>query len=262
VGETDWAFVSRLLSDPVPVRRMSLHLMSDGSMVSAHVDPEQSSTTEYQVVLRRAGQVVAQYTHTTLSAAFAELPDWPAGVGYQVLQYDDQPWSMWINLGYEMDVVTPGGPAQRAAALPLTKADLIEVLATKTASPGHPETTTLAGRFTYAGAIVVTGHKPHTTGAGTPARNTSVLRPAYPNPFNPQTTLAFELATSGPVTLKIYAVDGRLVATVHQGALRAGSHLYTWDGRNGRGQPVASGVYLAELRTPDGTQRTKLTMLK
>ncbi|MDH4038461.1 MAG: T9SS type A sorting domain-containing protein [Candidatus Krumholzibacteria bacterium] len=264
MAETDWAFVSRLASDPTPVRRMSVHLISNGSMVAAHVDPEQSSTTEYRVILRNGGAVVAEYVHTSLATAFAELPDWPAGAGFQVLQYPDRPWSMWIDLGYEMDVVTPGGPvSQNRAAFPLTKADLIEILADKTSFQGQPVETALSGRAINLATLVVTDREPRLTGIGaTPQSAHSVLRPAYPNPFNPQTTLAFDLATSGVVSLKIYAVDGRLVATVQEGTLRAGRHAYTWNGRNGRGQPVASGVYLAELRTPDGMQRAKLNLLK
>ena len=264
VGQTDWDFVSRLASDPGPVRRMSINMNSDGSLVSARVDPAQSSTTEYSVILRRAGVVVAQFVHSSLSTPFAELPDWPAGIGYQVLQYAEQPWSMWIDLGYEMDVTTPGGPpVQRGAAFPLTKADLIEVLATGTPSPGHPEATALSGRFTNAGVIVLRNRETTLVGIGTTPRTAqSVLRPAYPNPFNPQTTLAFDLPAGGHVSLKIYAIDGRHVATVHEGPLRAGSHTYRWNGSNKHGQPVASGVYLAELRTPDGIRSAKLNLLK
>ena len=84
----------------------------------------------------------------------------------------------------------------------------------------------------------------------------------YPNPFNPRTTLSFELRQAGEVSLRIYTVEGRYVTTVHAGPLSAGPHGFTWDGRNRDGGTVASGVYLVELRAPDGVRHAKVNLLK
>ena len=264
VGQTDWAFISKLATDPAPVQRMSIHMRSNGSVVSVMKDPGPGGSPEFRVVLKNGGRVVADFLHSSSSTPFAELPDWPIGVGYQVLHTPDQPWSMWIDLGYEMDVVTPGATTTYgSASLPLTKADLIEVIAQNTPNPGPPEKTVLSSRLAGIPFIVVLDRRPTPTPVDpTPPSVRTVLRPAYPNPFNPRTTLAFDLSRSGRVSLKIYAVDGRYVATVHEGALGAGPHTYEWVGVDHRGQPVASGVYLAELRAPDGILRTKVSLLK
>ena len=83
-----------------------------------------------------------------------------------------------------------------------------------------------------------------------------------PNPFNPSTSLAVSQAQGGPVNLSVYDVRGALVKVLSDGQLAAGSHSFTWDGRNEQGLPVPSGVYLAQARTPEGmvqTQRLTLT---
>ncbi len=72
------------------------------------------------------------------------------------------------------------------------------------------------------------------------------LKPNYPNPFNPQTTIAFDLARAGEVLVSIYSAEGKLIATLVEGAMRAGEHKIVWDAKG-----VASGVYFAELRVRD-----------
>jgi hypothetical protein len=265
MGQTEWAFISKLATDSAPVERLAIRLSSNGSVVSLSV-VRQTPHTDFGSILKKGGAKVSEFEYTALNTTIAELPDWPIAIGYQVLAYDDQPWSLWIDLGYEMDVtVIPPDPVARSgrAANPLTKADLIEVVARNTSNPGPPQEALLAGKLSGIPFIVLRDDRPTPSQVGlTPRIARSVLRPAYPNPFNPQTTLSFDLATSGQVSLKIYAVDGSYVATLHAGALPAGTHAYPWNGVDHRGQTAASGVYFAELRTPDGAQRTKLNLLK
>ena len=85
---------------------------------------------------------------------------------------------------------------------------------------------------------------------------------AAPNPFNPVTTLTFQLARAGSVQLNILAVDGRHVATVLDRSLASGPHRVEWRGRNDRGTEVASGVYLAQLVTPFGEETRKLVLVR
>ncbi len=68
-----------------------------------------------------------------------------------------------------------------------------------------------------------------------------------PNPFNPATTIKFDLAAGGAAALRVYDVRGRLVRTLVDGPMPAGAHQISWDGRNNAGSAVASGVYLLEM---------------
>ncbi len=77
------------------------------------------------------------------------------------------------------------------------------------------------------------------------------LRQNVPNPFNPLTTIFFDLPEARHVTLTVYAVDGRKVATLVDAALPAGTHSTQWNGRDGTGQPVASGTYFYRLEAGD-----------
>ncbi len=77
------------------------------------------------------------------------------------------------------------------------------------------------------------------------------FRPARPNPFNPVTTLSFdvpgEAGGARPVTLAIYDVNGRLLRELVAGPVGTGSHAVRWDGRTAGGQIVGSGVYFARI---------------
>jgi hypothetical protein len=99
---------------------------------------------------------------------------------------------------------------------------------------------------------------------GLPAR--PALHPAVPNPFNPHTTIAFdvpgEAASAHLVRLAIYDVTGRLVRQLVDGAVEPGSHAVVWDGRTLRGGGAASGVYFAQLRVGDFTATRKLVMMR
>jgi hypothetical protein len=89
------------------------------------------------------------------------------------------------------------------------------------------------------------------------------LAPARPNPFNPATFLAFEIAREGAVELRILDATGRHVRTLAQGTLAAGRHEAFWDGRDANGQGVASGLYVAEVTVAgQGSDRTKLVLVR
>jgi hypothetical protein len=88
------------------------------------------------------------------------------------------------------------------------------------------------------------------------------LRRASPNPFNPQTTIAFSLTRKQSVRLKVVDVAGRIVRTLWDGGLDAGTHRMVWDGRDGRGSRVASGVYLSVLKAEEGTRTGKMVLVK
>jgi hypothetical protein len=88
------------------------------------------------------------------------------------------------------------------------------------------------------------------------------LLPAAPNPFNPATTLSFTLPAAGPVRLTIFDLAGRLVATLVDGTLDAGTHSAVWDARDGNGRSQASGVYIARLQAGDRSLSSQLVLLE
>ena len=93
------------------------------------------------------------------------------------------------------------------------------------------------------------------------------LLPNYPNPFNPETWIPYQLAKAADVTLTIYAADGRLIRTLALGHQSAGTYQSKnraayWDGRNAWGEPVASGIYFYTLTAGEFTATRKMVIRK
>jgi hypothetical protein len=84
----------------------------------------------------------------------------------------------------------------------------------------------------------------------------------YPNPFNPSTTISFELPRAENAELVIYSVDGAKVATILNEQMSEGPHSVTWTGQNDAGQQVASGTYFYQLRTPSFSETRMMTLIK
>jgi len=85
---------------------------------------------------------------------------------------------------------------------------------------------------------------------------------AAPNPFNPSTEIHYELERAARVSLTVYDLEGRLLRVLLEGDLAAGSGSVKWDGRDGNGRPLSSGIYLIDLKGRDGRQTQKLVLLK
>jgi len=83
-----------------------------------------------------------------------------------------------------------------------------------------------------------------------------------PNPFNPETTLRFDLAESVEVRLEIYDALGQKVRTLVAESMPAGAHQVLWRGVDERGQQVSSGVYFYRLQAGDFTQLRSMLLLK
>ncbi len=83
-----------------------------------------------------------------------------------------------------------------------------------------------------------------------------------PNPFNPVTSLKYEVATPGLVDLAIYDVSGQRVRTLVNEERPVGQYSVTWDGTGDAGQHVASGVYFAKYRSGNQQQTRKMTLVK
>ena len=100
-----------------------------------------------------------------------------------------------------------------------------------------------------------------------PVPKETVLLANYPNPFNPETWIPYQLAETAEVTVSIYAADGRLVRTLALGQLPAGvyqtrTRAAYWDGLNAQGEPVASGVYFYMLWAGDFSATRKMVIRK
>ena len=95
----------------------------------------------------------------------------------------------------------------------------------------------------------------------------TVLLANYPNPFNPETWLPYQLANDAEVAIRIYSSAGQLVRHLDLGFQEAGyyigkSRAAYWDGRNDLGERLASGVYFYQLRTPESSTTRKMVIRK
>ena len=95
----------------------------------------------------------------------------------------------------------------------------------------------------------------------------TLLLPNYPNPFNPETWIPYQLAHSADVALQIYSANGHKIRTLELGYQPAGiyqnrSRAAYWDGKNERGEPVASGVYFYTLSAGSVTATQRMVIRK
>ena len=84
----------------------------------------------------------------------------------------------------------------------------------------------------------------------------------YPNPFNLQTTITYDVVKTGTVRLSIYALTGQLVRTLVDGERPVGRYSVTWDGRDDRGRDVASNVYVCRMEADEYLAVWKLVVMK
>ena len=95
----------------------------------------------------------------------------------------------------------------------------------------------------------------------------TVLMPNYPNPFNPETWIPFQLAQDSTVTAKIYDVTSKLIRMIELGHVTAGNYVESnraiyWDGRTEEGEQVSSGTYFYQIQAGDYTDTRKMVILK
>lgn len=104
----------------------------------------------------------------------------------------------------------------------------------------------------------------------TPTANSDAFAPVissgldsiYPNPFNPSTSVRYNIARAEKVSLNIYNLRGQKVKSLINESKTAGAHTVSWDGTDEAGNPVASGVYYLRLQTDTARETRKLTMIK
>jgi hypothetical protein len=88
------------------------------------------------------------------------------------------------------------------------------------------------------------------------------LRRVSPNPFNPRTTIRFEMAQAGSARIRIYDVAGHLVRSLDLSNQPIGESSIEWDGKDRHGRVVPSGTYMVELEMPGTRDATRVTVIK
>ncbi|MEW6755319.1 MAG: FlgD immunoglobulin-like domain containing protein [Candidatus Latescibacterota bacterium] len=116
----------------------------------------------------------------------------------------------------------------------------------------------VAGNESAYAVEAVVGPGPTAVGAGDAAARPGAftLLPSYPNPFNEETVIRYQVPRPGPLDLAVYDLLGQRVRTLARGAAAAGEHVARCDGTDGAGRPVASGVYLGVL-AGDGSRQVR-----
>lgn len=165
--------------------------------------------------------------------------------------------------GYKYDVTMASTPApQFSTTLSGTGNPLYKNIVVRTAGRDAEIGNTLRLIVREPGVVVVAvGDHPGDVPASGPAR--PIRARAYPNPFNPGTTIEYELLSPGDVGIHIYDVAGRLVRHLLERPLSAaGTYRVAWDGRDQNGVRASSGVYFARISTADNAKTLRVVLLK
>ena len=84
----------------------------------------------------------------------------------------------------------------------------------------------------------------------------------YPNPFNPETTIRFNVSEPGSILIEIYNVRGQRIRTLLNKHIDAGEHSIIWNGQDENGREVGSGIYLYIMRMEDFSQTQRMILMK
>jgi hypothetical protein len=160
----------------------------------------------------------------------------PAGVAYTHPTLGYQTVNLGFGMEYMMDSMLPGGYYET----------------------GMEDRANLMGNIMdYFGTL------PDGPGTGVVSGVRNELSHAHPNPFNPMTRIAYSVKEAGPVTIEVYNVAGRVVRTLLDTEVDAGSAGYVvWDGTSDSGDRCASGVYFYRIAAPGFATSRKMVMLK
>ena len=86
--------------------------------------------------------------------------------------------------------------------------------------------------------------------------------PAYPNPFNPSTTIRYGLDDDSNVSIDIYDISGKLISTLFNAEQTQGWHSIQWNGTNQYGEQAPAGLYLSKITSDNEVKTNKLMLLK
>ncbi len=116
--------------------------------------------------------------------------------------------------------------------------------------------------ITFGRVMVFTGDNVSIANANALIPNQFKVYDAYPNPFNPVTTLRYQLPEANMVTVTIYDMVGREVKTLLNQQQTTGLHGIQWNGTNNLGNTVSAGIYLYQVQSGPYNQINKMILLK
>jgi hypothetical protein len=141
---------------------------------------------------------------------------------------------------------------------------IIDIEFESTNNFSNGETTVSISNLILAGAngiaIEANSNSNYELNVGLPTETS--LEKNYPNPFNPSTSIPFQLKEAGFVSLKVYDMSGSLIKTLAADYKDAGSYEVIWNGLNNDGQQVASGQYILQMSAPNYSNTLQMTFLK
>ncbi len=150
---------------------------------------------------------------------------------------------------------TPGQVSEESLVLLLLTGDRWETIALDNLGNGE-----ISAALSRSGTFLIA------EGAGAPGvPETYLLSQNFPNPFNPQTTISFDVPDGEgavPVKIEIFNLRGQLVKTLLDGEKTPGKYELVWDGRDSRGDDVSSGIYLYTMKVDGFNQTRKMVLLK
>lgn len=204
------------------------------------------------------------FAHQPLAATQVVAGPWPVSAVVSArLGLAGAPRLYWRVAGgpwQESTLVANGPPDVYGGQLPAVAGGVtVEYYLAATDGGGHGTTWPVGGATAPFAFTVAPGTSPV---GDMPAAAMAWLAPAAPNPFNPQTTLRYGLATAGPARLEIVDTRGRRVRTLLDGAQAAGDHVAVWDGRDDRGRAAPSGVYFCRLVAGGAARQQKLHLVR
>lgn len=195
------------------------------------------STTEYVFGMvpdmNNNGHPEVVFTNYSLPGYKARIVD--ASTGAQIFAWSDPSYSYYLWHMYR----TTGSNLLRAALIKTSVSTLASTM------------------VVYSLGISVDVEE---TGGGVPADMN--LHQNFPNPFNPDTRIRYDLAESGSPAIEVFDIGGRLIRTIAPGYQNAGSHDVRWDGKDESGRQVPSGPYFYRLRSGGTVQTKKMIVLR
>jgi len=225
---------------------------------SVYVSPASLTSPTMQFVGADAG--LAAFPPVRMDTARLRALDWGAGRHYPYMRNAELFWPRGITQPLYRTVVLPTdssglanepcaviGPQMIALAFPLYFMDRDTARMLLEACIDTLRTQVLESTEPKPGRIVP---------------QTSRLHPNYPNPFNPVTTIRFDLQQSGRTRLAVYNLLGQEVAVLRDGMMASGAHVVRWEGTDSRGSFVGTGIYFARLEAPDGVSVIKMALIR
>ncbi len=183
----------------------------------------------------------------------AVVGNWPDGFFVESACSDYLRHSIVFFWNSSTTVSIPDGPTVNAQSIEIISLAFQNTFSMVTMqAAGIPAMSIIEADFALPGSAV---------GDATPSRPT--LEAAFPNPFNPRTTIAFDLPKQTAVSLRVFDVSGRLVRELIDGEIVAdGRQEAVWNGRDDTGRRVASGTYFYRLEAGEYSETKRMALIK